>query len=83
MKVFHTPQGIPVKGILQKIAGVQHATHVDEEGAPDYGDTTVWWEEAVDAFEKNPVTRKEERVWVDEDGMEWFESELVLKEIGS
>lgn len=80
MKMFHTPGGVPVKGILQSMSGVQHATRVNEDGAPDYGETTVYWDEAKDEERLNDETGEFERIWICEDGCEWFESQLVMKE---
>ena len=77
MKAF-SPTGKEIVGTLETLSGVAYADNYkrDEFGVLDFeyiGDTKVYWDE------QKTVERKGERIFIDEEGEEWTEKEIVLR----
>ena len=80
VKSYRTPTGKELQGVLTSFTGVSVAFGPDSDGQPEWqGETDVWWEESHDV-ERDDGTGQMRRVWVDEDGEEWLESQLLLVE---
>lgn len=88
MAYLQAPDGSKIIGTLERIPGVANIQHdsfkLDADGKIDFqwqGGTDVDWDGQVTIFRRNPEWdkgRAPERVFVDEDGGEWLESELTL-----
>lgn len=76
-KIYKTPTGKTMQGVLQVLSGVALAHGPGEDGEPEYeGETDVWWDEQKDVENEAGQT-----IWVDEDGDEWPEDQLIIEEI--
>lgn len=80
MAKLYAPDGeTPIAGTLERVpgcAGVRSATQqVDGTYDLDWdGGTEMYWDDS------KTVVRDGQRVFIDEDGEEWLENELVLME---
>lgn len=75
LSTWRTPYGDPLRGTLERIPGialVDENEARDDDGDPNHaGDTDVIWDG------QETVIRAGQRVWVDESGNEFLESELL------
>jgi hypothetical protein len=77
-KTFTAPTGARITGTLETVLGVARVEGWDEHGEPIYsGDTEIWWDE------QRTVIRDDEFVYVDANGDEWLQSQLVEAEGGA
>lgn len=76
-----SPTGSPIVGTLERLSGVAHVVHDSYQRLADgslyidhAGDTKVFWDDQM------TVTRDGKAIYVDEDGAEWPEDQVVLHE---
>lgn len=75
MLVPYTKEGKSIQGTLETLNGVALVVGKDEAGELVYsGQTDIWYDE------QKTVEINQQRVFIDEDGNEVMESELVWKE---
>lgn len=81
MAKLYAPDGTEITGTYEKVFGEALIANFDvtrnADGTFDFayaGGTEINWNSQV------TVTRQGQRVFVDEDGGEWLENELVLRE---
>ncbi|MBC6714768.1 hypothetical protein H9Q09_01030 [Aurantimonas sp. DM33-3] len=74
MADFQSPTGSPIVGTMERLSGRANITGIDPETrVPEYaGGTDVFWDEA------ETVERDGEMVFLDEDGVSWVFSQLVM-----
>lgn len=76
MKKPFTKDGIELCGTLETLSGVALVHSVEEDGAINYsGQTDIWWDG------QQTVERNGQRVWVDDEGEEYLESEIEFREV--
>ena len=80
-KLYQTPNGKLVTGVLQRVYGVATVNSVEGDLIEYSGETDLNWDSAEDVFDDNPNTYREERIWICEDGDSWCEGDLTLVEV--
>jgi hypothetical protein len=77
-KRLKAPDGTELSGVLQNITGYSVCGGLNDDGNPEYEDETeIDWDAMTEVTRWNDSTKAMERVWIDRDGGEWLESELV------
>jgi hypothetical protein len=84
MKKAYSPKGYPIRGTLETVKGVadlddlqpEHLIRTPEGWAdlPYAGGTDIWWDE------QHTIERDGKLVFVDTEGYEWTEDEIIWKE---
>lgn len=75
MKKPFTKDGRELLGTLELVEGCSYVEGVEDDGTIEYsGETKMFWDG------QKTVERDGERVWLDEEGEEFLESEIVWKE---
>lgn len=81
-KRLKAPDGTELLGVVQNIVGYSECDSVDDDGDPIYeGGTEIDWNDMTEATLINKETKAMERVWLDGNGKEWLESQLIAEEI--
>jgi hypothetical protein len=85
-KLF-APNGLPIRGTAETVLATAFLTNEDvtqtKFGTYEFawqGGSEVWWDTQETIMRVNPETGVSERVFEDEDGEEWLESQLELRE---
>lgn len=76
--MLYAPTGVPIQGTIERLSGVAivNGAERNEDGTLelDYsGDTDIWWDE------QKTARHNDERMFVDEDGTTWLESQVLTE----
>jgi len=75
MTLYVKGTDIQVVGTLETIQGVAIAFGLNEDGSPEYaGETKIWWDD------QRTIIRDGERIWVDDAGTEYPQSQIESRE---